>query len=184
MCVLRPCRQKGTQSLWYEPRIFGSRTAASVAIDMCMWQSDPNQDKRANHVGSTLLECIGSDADASVVIVLRQWLNQLWNYSRDTSKINTHRSLRTRPRQDCTHRVMLNDCISARWSPMYHYLVLTLLRDSHPLPTRHIRELIGGFSSHFRISVSVLRFPFSVFHLPTNTRQMSIITRVCWRLPI
>ena len=66
---------------------------------------------------------------------------------------------------------MLNDCVSARWSPMYQYLALTSLRDSHPLPTRHIREPIGGFSSHFRISVSVLPFPyfrfrFSVFHLP------------------
>ena len=38
-------------------RIFGSRTAASVAI-----------------------------IDASVVIVRLQWLNQLQNYSRDTSK--------------------------------------------------------------------------------------------------
>ena len=70
-----------------------------------------------------------------------------------------------------THRVMLNDCVSARWSPMHQYLALTLPRDSHPLPTRHICELIGGFSSHFRISVSVLPFPyfgfrFSVFHLP------------------
>ena len=50
----------------------------------------------------------------------------------------------------------------------YQYLAL---RDSHPLPTRHIHEPIGGSSSHFRISVSVLPFPyfrfrFSVFHLP------------------
>ena len=84
----------------------------------------------ANHVGSMLLECLDSDADTSVVIVLLQWLNQLQNY--------THRSLVTRPRQDYTHRVMLNDCVSARWSPMYQYLALTSLRDSHPLPTRHI----------------------------------------------
>jgi len=64
---------------------------------------------------------------------------------------------------------MLNDCVNARWSPMYQYLALTSLRDSHRLPTRHIRQPgnIGGFSSHFRISVSVLPFPhFSVFHLP------------------
>ena len=25
---------------------------------------------------------------------------------------------------------MLNDCVNARWSPMYQYLALTLLRDS------------------------------------------------------
>ena len=35
---------------------------------------------------TTLLECLDSDADASVVIVRLQWLNQLQNYSRDTSK--------------------------------------------------------------------------------------------------
>ena len=48
MCVLRFCRQKVTLSLRCESRIFGSRTAASVAITncaMCMWQPDPNQDK-------------------------------------------------------------------------------------------------------------------------------------------
>ena len=82
-----------------------------------------------------------------------------------------HRSLRTSPRQDCTHRVMLNDYVSARCSPIYQYLALTSLRDSHPLPTRHICEPIGGFSSHFCISISVLPFryfgfSFSVFHLP------------------
>ena len=33
---------------------------------------------------TTLLECLDSDADASVVIVRLQWLNQLQNYSRDT----------------------------------------------------------------------------------------------------
>ena len=54
---------------------------------------------------------------------------------------------------------------------MYQYLALISLRDSHPLPTRHSREPIGGFSSHFCISVSVLPFPyfgfrFSLFHLP------------------
>ena len=29
----------------------------------------------ANHVGSMLLKCLDSDADASVVVVLLQWLN-------------------------------------------------------------------------------------------------------------
>ena len=57
---------------------------------------------------TTLLECLDSDADTSVVIVRLQWLNQLQNYSRDTSK---YRSLRMRPRQDYTDRVMLNDCV-------------------------------------------------------------------------
>ena len=31
----------------------------------------------ANHVGSMLLDSLDSDADASAVTVLRQWLNQL-----------------------------------------------------------------------------------------------------------
>ena len=87
---------------------------------------------------TTLLECLDSDADASVVIVRLQ-------------------------------------CVSARWNPMYQYLALTSLRDSHPLPTRHIREpgnVRRLFFSlpyfRFRTSVSVLRFPhFSIFHLPT-----------------
>ena len=123
----------------------------------------------ANHVGSMLLECLESDADASVVIVVLQWLNQLQNCSRDT---NTHRSLGTRPRQDYTYRVMLNDYVSACWSPMYQYLALTSLRDSHPLPTRHICELGTDrqlfFSLpyfRFHTSVSVLRFPFQRFPL-------------------
>ena len=34
-CGLRPCRQKGGQSLQCESRIFGCRTAASVAITNC-----------------------------------------------------------------------------------------------------------------------------------------------------
>ena len=37
--------------------------------------------------GPIILECLDSDADVSVVvIVLCQWLNQLRNYSRDMSK--------------------------------------------------------------------------------------------------
>ena len=49
MCVLRPCRQKGAQSLRCESRVFGSRTVASVTIAMCMWQPEPNQDQRWVH---------------------------------------------------------------------------------------------------------------------------------------
>ena len=52
-------------------------------------------------MGSMLLECLDSDADASVVIVRLQWLNQLQNYSRDTSK------------HDYTHCVMLNDSLES-----------------------------------------------------------------------
>ena len=48
---------------------------------------------------------------------------------------------------------------------MYQYLALTSLRDSRPLPTRHIREL-----GTYRQLTSILPFPyfrfhFSVFHL-------------------
>ena len=53
---------------------------------------------------------------------------------------NSHCSLGMRPRQDYTHRGMLNDCVSARWSPMCQYSALTLFGDSHPLATRHSRE--------------------------------------------
>ena len=60
---------------------------------------------------------------------------------------------------------MLNDCVSARWSPMYQYLALTSLRDSHRLPTRHIREPGTGrwlfFSLPyfcFRTSISISAF--------------------------
>ena len=42
----------------------------------------------------------------------------------------TYRSLGTRPRQDYTHCVMLNDCVSARWSPMHQYLALTSKKTS------------------------------------------------------
>ena len=44
------------------------------------------------------------------------------------------------PRQDYTHRVMLNDCVSVCWSPIIS-ISLTLLRNSHLLATRHSREL-------------------------------------------
>ena len=93
-----------------------------------------------------------------------------------TTLANTHHSLGTRPRQDYTHCVMLNDCVSARWSPMYQYLALTSLRDSHRLPTRHIREpgnVRRLFFSlpyfRFRTSISVLRFPFQRFPLAQET---------------
>ena len=104
-----------------------------------------------------LLDFLDSDADESVVIVLRQWLNQLQNYS-------SHRSLGIRPRQDYTHCVMLNDCISARWSPMCQSLALASFRDSHPLPTRHSRELVlNVLDTHRRLFFSLLqRFPLAL----------------------
>ena len=78
---------------------------ASLSQLMCMWQPDPNQDRWANHVGSMLLWSLDSDADASVVVVLLQWLNQL--KTTPETLANCHRSLGTSPRQDYTHRVML-----------------------------------------------------------------------------
>ena len=45
-CVLRLCSQKVTQSLQCESRMLGSRTAVSVAYNLCMSQPDPTQDKR------------------------------------------------------------------------------------------------------------------------------------------
>jgi len=63
-------------------------------------------------VGSMLLECLDSDADASVVVVLS---NGSTSYKTTPETLaNTHCSLGMRPRQDYTHCVMLNDCVSAR----------------------------------------------------------------------
>ena len=124
----------------------------------------------ANHVGSMLLEYLDSDAARCECCRSSSPMPQPYKTSPETLA-NTHRSLGTSPRQDYTHRVKLNDCVSARWSPMYQYLALTSLRDSHPLPTRHIREPIDGFSSEslpyfrFRTSVSVLPFSFQRFPL-------------------
>ena len=79
------------------------------------------------------------------------------------------RSLELRPRQDYIHRVMVNYCISARWSPICQCLALTSLTVSHPLPKRHNREsvmhqtLIGGFSTHFRTSINISVLSFTVY---------------------
>ena len=112
MCVLKPCRQKGAQSLRCESRIFvGLRRVSLLQIVQIITvhvTARPNQRQTvsawANHVGSMLLGCLDSDADASVVVVLLQWLNQL--RIQETLE-NTRRSLGTRPRQDYAHRVIL-----------------------------------------------------------------------------
>ena len=89
--------------------------------------------------------------------------------SRDTSKYSPY-SLGTRPRQDYTHRVMLNNCVSAHWSPMYQYLALTSLRDSHPLQSRtfvnQVTDRLLFFSLlyfRFRTSISISAFPTCPF---------------------
>ena len=154
------------QSLWCESRIFGSRTAASVAITNCAnyvhvtATPKPRQmvSAWANQVSSMLLECLDSDADATVAIVLLQMLNQL----QETLE-NTHRSLGTRPRQDKTHCVILVlagvGCITTWLS--HHLETVTLCLQG----TFVNQVLIGGFFSHFRTSVSVLRFLFQHFPL-------------------
>jgi len=48
--------------------------------------SQQTETKYGSETMTTLLKCLDSDADASVVIVRLQWLNQLQNYARDTSK--------------------------------------------------------------------------------------------------
>ena len=56
--------------------------------------------------------------------------------------------------QDKTTRTvscMLNDCVSARRSPMYQYVALTSLRDSHPLPSR-------GFTKFTQLHVVTSQF--------------------------
>ena len=69
--------------------------------------------------------------DASVVILSRQ---ESLPMAQSVTK------LLPRATQDYTHRVMLNNCVSARWSSMYLYLALISLRDSQPLATRHSHE--------------------------------------------
>ena len=111
-------------------------------------------------------------------VLSRFFSNGSTSYKTTPETLARWRSLETRPRQEYTHRVMVNDCVIARWSPMYQYLALTLLRDSHSLPTRHIREPIGGFSSHFCISVSVLRFPFQRFPLAPTKQLILAFSRL------
>ena len=224
-CVLRPCRQRGAQSLRCESRVFGlisqvtpftrrvwlARLVFGLGCGERRYRNvhvtarpklRQTVSAWANHVGSMLLECLDSDADASVVVVILQLVSQarlslsprvrVWParlfsngstwatnlyYSRDTSKYSPY--LGTSPRQDYTHRVMLNDRVSARWSPMYQYLALASLRDSHPLPTKaHSWTDRWLFFSlpyfRFRTSVSVLRFPFQrFFKCPLNAGDKS-----------
>ena len=64
-----------TQSLRCESWILGSRTVASVTITTSACDSQTQTKTNSeweNHVGSMIMECLDSDADASVVIVLRQ----------------------------------------------------------------------------------------------------------------
>ena len=75
-----------TRSLRCENRILGSRTSASVAITCDSQTQTKTNGEWANHADSMLPQCLESDADASVVIVICQWLNQQQNYSRDTRK--------------------------------------------------------------------------------------------------
>ena len=76
MCVLKPCSQKVTQSVQCESRILGSRTTASITIACDSQTHTKTNGEWASHAGSMLLECFDSYADASVAIVLHQWLNQ------------------------------------------------------------------------------------------------------------
>ena len=74
---------------------------------------------------------------------------------------NSHRSLGTRPRQDYTHCVMLNNCVSARWSPVCQYLAITSLRDTVTLFALAAFLLTSVFPFRyfrFRTSVSVSAF--------------------------
>ena len=93
MCVVRSWSQKVTLSLQCLSQILGSRTAESISITN--YASDSQTQTKTNsewinHVGSMLPDSLDSDADAdvNVVIVLRQWLNQLRKYSGDTSKLS------------------------------------------------------------------------------------------------
>ena len=83
MVRLYPCDVKAGSSA------LELRRASLSQIVQCACESQTQtktNSECANHVGSMFLECLDSDADVSVVIVRLQWLNQLQNYSRDTSK--------------------------------------------------------------------------------------------------
>ena len=134
----------------WEPDL-GARAVASIAITKHVTASQCNQTQSktngelANHAGSMFLVfswqwyrcecCHGS----SPRILTNGWTNYK---TTPETLANGHRSLGMRLRQDYTHCVMLNDCVSSCWSPMCRYPAFTLLRNSHPLATRHSRELV------------------------------------------
>ena len=73
ICVLRPCRQKGGSISCIESWIFDSRNVASVAITncaMCMWEPDPNQDKRRVHGPTMWALCSWNDLKVMQMRVL------------------------------------------------------------------------------------------------------------------
>ena len=158
MCVLRPCRQKGAQSLRCESRILGARTAATVAITNCPCNSQTQTKTNGECVGSMLLECLESDADVSVVIALLQWLNQLQNYSRDTSKYSQNES-KTRLHTPCHAKRLTGVRYISTWLSYRLETVTLCLQGTfvHQAP-------IGVFSSHFHTLVLVW-FPFQHFQL-------------------
>ena len=49
LCVLKPCSQKITQSLWYESRILASMTAVRVAIMKHVTASECGQTNTKNN---------------------------------------------------------------------------------------------------------------------------------------
>ena len=93
----------------------------------------------------TLLECLDSDADPSVVIVRLQWLISNDCVSAHWSPMYQYLAL-TSPRD--SHR----------------------LPKRHIREPGNVRRLFFSLPYfHFRTSVSVLRFPyFSIFHFPLN----------------
>ena len=93
----------------------------------------------ANHAGSMLLDSLDSDANSSLVIQFFTIGSTSYKTTPETLAYR-HCSLGMRQEEDYTHCVMLNNCVSARWSPMCQCLSLTSLRDSQPLPTRYSRE--------------------------------------------
>ena len=169
----RPCSQKVTLSLWCESQIFSSWTAVYVAITnyACDSQTQTNfktNNEWANHAGSILLDYLDSDVDVIVVIVF--FANSYTSYETTSeAPAKSHRSLWKRPPQDDTHRVMLN---SAHWSRISQWLALTLLRDSHPLPTSHspgsvsTRHWLAAFLLTF-----ILRFPYFCFRTLVSVLQ-------------
>ena len=72
---------------------------------------------------------------------------------------HSHHSLGTSPRQDYTHCVMLNDCVSASWRPMYRTSVSVSAFSTCPLRNA---LLIFVLILPFHTSVSALsRFPLN-----------------------
>ena len=92
----------------------------------------------------------------------------------------------TKTRPNYTQGVMLNNCVSARWSlrsqspALSHHLKTVTLKHSCEA-VRHQTLIVGGFSSHFCTSISALQhFPLAPDLLSSLDFSAShVLTQAC-----